>query len=110
MKNDAEAQVRRCERREFETRTRTVIINIERRRSKDFAPRKTVLKEREMRRDNKYRGRQENKDRGISLEVRRMQRSVDSREIKIEAEARIMHKRAALTRSTMQNQDKDLTK
>lgn len=43
------------------------------------------------------------------LSVRRTQRTEDSR-IKIEAEVRIMHKRAALTRSTKQDQDRDLKK
>lgn len=55
--------------------------------------------------DNKYQERQENKERGELLSIRRMQRSEDSR-IKIEAEAKIMHMRAALTRSTMQDQDR----
>jgi len=40
------------------------------------------------------------------LSIRRMQRSEDSR-IKIEVEVKIMYKRAALTRSTMQDQDRD---
>lgn len=44
--------------------------------------------------------------RGECLLIRRMQKSEDSR-IKIEVEAKIMHKRAALTRSTMQDQDRD---
>lgn len=43
------------------------------------------------------------------LPVRRTRRTEDSR-IKIEAEVRIMHKRAALTRSTKQDQDRDLKK
>lgn len=69
-------------------------------------PRKTALRRgRTTWRDNKYQERQENKRRGGTL-VRRMQRSEDSR-IKIGAEARIMQKRAALTRSTMQDQDTD---
>lgn len=43
------------------------------------------------------------------LPVRRTRRTEDSR-IEIEAEVRIMHKRAALTRSTKQDQDRDLKK
>lgn len=73
---------------------------------KTIVQRKIVLREQErcgeiinIRRDRKTR-------RGELLSIRRMQRSEDSR-IKIEAEVKIMYKRAALTRSTMQDQDRN---
>jgi len=56
-------------------------------------------------RDNKYQKRQENKEKG-SLSFKGCKDTEDSR-IKIEAEARIMCKRATLTRSTMQDQDRN---
>lgn len=52
-----------------------------------------------IRRDRKTR-------RGETSSIRRMQRSEDSR-IKIEAEVKIMYKQATLTRSTMQNRDRE---
>lgn len=99
------------ERQSSKQRGHDEIINIEKDREVEakrarIVQRKTVLREQErcgeiinIRRDRKTR-------RGELLSIRRMQRSEDSR-IKIEAEVKIMYKQAALTRSTMQDQDRD---
>lgn len=98
------------ERQSSKQRGHDEIINIEKDREikakrARIVQRKTVLREQErygeiinIRRDRKTR-------RGEFLSIRRMQRNEDSR-IKIEAEVKIMYKRAALTRSTMQDQDR----
>jgi hypothetical protein len=59
-----------------------------------------------IRRDNKYQKRQENKEKGSLFSFKECKGMEDSR-IKIEAELRIMRKRATLTRSTMQDQDRN---
>lgn len=99
------------ERQSSKQRGHDEIINIEKDREirvkrARIVQRKTVLRKQErygeiinIRRDRKTR-------RGEFLSIRRMQRNEDSR-IKIEAEVKIMYKRTALTRSTMQDQDRD---
>lgn len=98
------------ERRSSKQRGHDEITNIEKDREImarriRIVQRKTVLREQERYGEIINIGGDRKTRRGEFLSIRRMQRNEDSR-IKIEAEVKIMYKRAALTRSTMQDQDR----